>query len=238
MDALVGGDGEPAGLVGSSVGCSGIALPFGWASRYASCFAFRRSARLAIFSSLPVRNRIGLLMRKRGASVLPKRTRLHLWKFQMDPVPKERGTVPGWCRQYYREAQAPFHNASGSYSATMEPRSDNEGDRRSWPRYPVAAPIEYRVIRGRCTATGQGKTINLSSGGVLFQSDQYVANGMRIELAIGWPVRLNDVAGLTLHVTGFTLRSQGKCAAVRILRREFRTRAVAGRPVVPLRTRY
>jgi hypothetical protein len=115
----------------------------------------------------------------------------------------------------------------------MEPRGHNDGDRRSWPRYPVEAALEYRVIHGRSTATGQGKTINLSSGGVLFQSDQDVAKGVQIELAIVWPARLNDVAGLTLHVTGRTVRSQGKCAAVKILRHEFRTRPVAGRPVVP-----
>jgi hypothetical protein len=120
----------------------------------------------------------------------------------------------------------------------MEPRSDNEGDRRSWPRYPVEAALEYRVIHGRRAATGRGKTINLSSHGVLFQSDQAVAEGAQIELAIAWPARLNDVAGLTLHVTGRTVRSQGQCAAVKILRREFRTRAFADRPVVPLRTQY
>jgi hypothetical protein len=120
----------------------------------------------------------------------------------------------------------------------MEPTSENEGDRRSRPRYPLEATLEYRVILGRSTAIGQGKTINLSSGGVLFQSDQDVAEGVQIELAIAWPVRLNDVAGLTWHVTGRTVRSQGKCAAVKISRREFRTRPVAGRPVVPLRTRY
>ena len=119
----------------------------------------------------------------------------------------------------------------------MEPRSDNEGDRRSWPRYSLEAALEW-VIQGRRVARGRGTTINLSSGGALFQSDQAVAEGVQIELAIAWPARLNDVAGLTLHVKGRTVRTQGKCAAVKILRREFRTRPVAGQPVVPLRTRY
>lgn len=119
----------------------------------------------------------------------------------------------------------------------MEPRSDSKGDRRSWPRYPIDAALEW-VIHRRIAAVGRGKTINLSSGGVLFQSDQAVAEGVQIELAIAWPARLDDMAGLTLHVTGRTVRTQGKCAAVKILRREFRTRPVAGQPVVPLRTRY
>ena len=116
----------------------------------------------------------------------------------------------------------------------MEPRSDNEGDRRSQPRYPVEAALEYQVIHGRRVATGRGKTLNISSRGVLFQSNQTVAEAAPIKLEIAWPVRLNDVVGLTWHVTGRTVRSQGKCTAVKILCHEFRTRAVVGRLVVPL----
>jgi hypothetical protein len=119
----------------------------------------------------------------------------------------------------------------------MKPKNVNDGERRSWPRYSLEAALEW-VIQGRRVARGRGTTINLSSGGALFQSDQAVAEGVQIELAIAWPARLNDVAGLTLHVQGRTVRTQGKCAAVKILRREFRTRPVAGQPVVPLRTRF
>jgi hypothetical protein len=118
----------------------------------------------------------------------------------------------------------------------MEPRRDNDGDRRSWPRYPFEAALEW-VIQGRRAATGRGKTIDVSSGGILFQSEKEVAEGVQIELAIAWPVRLSDVAGLTWHVTGRTVRSQGKCAAVKILHHNIRTRPVAGRPVVPPGTR-
>ena len=119
----------------------------------------------------------------------------------------------------------------------MKPKNVNDGERRSRPRYSLEAALEW-VIQGRRVARGRGTTINLSSGGALFQSDQAVAEGVQIELAIAWPARLNDVAGLTLLVKGRTVRTQGKCAAVKILRREFRTRPVAGLPVVPLRTQY
>ena len=119
----------------------------------------------------------------------------------------------------------------------MELRRDDEGNRRLWPRYLIEAALEYRVIHGRRVTTGRGKTINLSSRGVLFQSDQAVAEGMRIELAIAWPARVNNVAGLTLHVTGRTVWSKGRRAAVKVSHHEFRTRAVAGRLAVPQRTR-
>ena len=118
----------------------------------------------------------------------------------------------------------------------MELRSASEPDRRSGPRHPFEAALQYRLIRGGMVATGRGKTVNLSSRGVLFLSDKPLAAGMQIELAIAWPACLKGVA-LTLHVTGRTVRSQGKCAAVKILYHEFRTREVAGEPVVRLRTR-
>lgn len=120
----------------------------------------------------------------------------------------------------------------------MELRRDGENNRRSSPRYLIEAALEYRVIHGRRVTTGLGKTINLSSRGVLFQSDQAVAEGMRIELAIAWPARLDNVAGLTLHVTGRTVWSKGKCAAVKVSHHEFRTRAIVGRLAVPRRTRH
>ena len=119
----------------------------------------------------------------------------------------------------------------------MGTRRHSESDRRSWPRYPFEAALEYRLIRGRKVSTGRGKTVNVSSRGVLFQSDKPLAAGAQIELAIAWPALLNDAAGLTLHVTGRTVRSQENCAAVRILRYEFRTRAAVGPVAVPPRTR-
>ena len=106
----------------------------------------------------------------------------------------------------------------------MKPTGDK--DRRTWPRYPIEAALEYRVIHGRRAATGRGRTINLSNRGVLFQSDQAVADGVQIELAIAWPARLNDVARLAWHVTGRTVWSRGKHAAVKISRCEFRMTAV------------
>jgi hypothetical protein len=96
------------------------------------------------------------------------------------------------------------------------------GDRRLNRRYPIAAELEYRAVgNDGVTLEGIGQTINLSTGGVLFQSDQALRVGLRIELAINWPARLNDSLALNLCVSGRVSRSEGNCHAVRIRAHEF-----------------
>jgi hypothetical protein len=92
-------------------------------------------------------------------------------------------------------------------------------------RYPIRADLEYRLLGdNRAVKTGTGQTVNLSSSGVLFESEDAVAPGMLVELAVPWPARLNDKVGLTLCIVGRTVRVERNCTALEILRHEFRTR--------------
>ena len=61
-------------------------------------------------------------------------------------------------------------------------------DRRGADRFPIERDIRYRVItkRGVCEE-GFGKTINISSNGVLFTTDRVLSPGKRVELSISWP---------------------------------------------------
>jgi PilZ domain len=96
------------------------------------------------------------------------------------------------------------------------------GDRRLTRRYPIATELEYRIIgREGLACSGAGQTINLSTGGVLFQSEQALTLGMRIELTIAWPARLNDAVDLNLCVSGRVARTDGKSHVVRIREHEF-----------------
>jgi len=72
--------------------------------------------------------------------------------------------------------------------------------------------------------TGVGRTVNISSGGVLVDTANSLPAGVEVELSIAWPAILNGVAALKLHVIGQTVRVQGNCTAVVIRRYEFRTR--------------
>ena len=96
--------------------------------------------------------------------------------------------------------------------------------RRLVRRFPIDVELEYKLIsRGHVVETGQGRTVNISSGGILFESRCALPPGMFIELSIAWPARLRNTVALKLHATGLTVRGHGKFTAVTIRRHMFRT---------------
>ena len=105
-------------------------------------------------------------------------------------------------------------------------------DRRTGHRYPIDVEADYRLFRqGRLVQAGHGRTIDLSSSGVLFDAGRPLAPGMKIELSIHWPGRLSEGAALQLRVEGRTVRAQAGCTALRIMDYQFRTRATASTPL-------
>ena len=99
-----------------------------------------------------------------------------------------------------------------------------EGDRRDDRRYDLRLDMRWKVIRRRrVLETGTGVTIDVSSGGVLFETARPLPAGLNIELSVSWPVLLHDVAPLQLVVFGRIVRAEGNRAAVRMAQHEFRT---------------
>jgi hypothetical protein len=104
-------------------------------------------------------------------------------------------------------------------------------ERRSNRRYPIDLSMQYDLgpqEGPEGARMGSGQVVNISSGGVLVSSDCPITPGVRIRLRLEWPARLNDSVPLALHIEGRTVRSSGPLTAVRILKSEFRTRAVSG----------
>lgn len=98
------------------------------------------------------------------------------------------------------------------------------GDRRSGYRFPVEAKLRYLLLKGKTiVAAGYGKTINISSSGLLFQSKRSLEEHQQIEISMAWPARINGSVGMQLRVSGETVRMQGDCTAVRIAHHEFHT---------------
>jgi len=98
------------------------------------------------------------------------------------------------------------------------------GDRRSDRRYDIALDLRWKVIRRRRVLdAGTGTTLDLSSGGILFETDRQLPQGLNVELSISWPVLLHNVAPLQLVVTGRIVRASGRRTAVRMMQHEFRT---------------
>src|SRR4051812_15787353 len=77
------------------------------------------------------------------------------------------------------------------------------GDRREDRRYPIPLEVNYKLIRRkRVLGSGVGRTIDLSSGGILFEADRQLPLGLNLELSIEWPALLHDIAPMRLQVTG------------------------------------
>ena len=101
-------------------------------------------------------------------------------------------------------------------------------DRRASDRFPIENDVRYKLLEAKFIAqTGQGRTQNISSGGVLFTTEAPLTLGQRIELAVDWPAQLNEHCGLKLVAMGKVVRSSADAAAINIEKYDFRTRATA-----------
>ena len=100
-------------------------------------------------------------------------------------------------------------------------------ERRSDRRYPIHADLQYSLRRYRFSMVGKGKTVNVSSHGVLFESDAILPPNMAIQLRIDWPARLNDQVRLRLHADGRVVRVEDKNIAVEVSQYSFHTLSTA-----------
>ena len=101
-----------------------------------------------------------------------------------------------------------------------------KSERRLERRYPIELELQHRKLQGgKVVVSGEGRTCNLSSGGILFHTGDLLNPGARMQLSIHWPVKLENACGLKLMVEGRVVRSTTEGTAIRIERYEFRTRA-------------
>lgn len=103
-----------------------------------------------------------------------------------------------------------------------------ERERRANDRFPIERELRYKVLSKRNEESGAGTTVNMSSGGLLFQTGKMLIPGKRVELAISWPAQLNNTCALKLVARGRIVRSHGGQTAVQIQQYEFRTVGVHG----------
>jgi hypothetical protein len=103
-------------------------------------------------------------------------------------------------------------------------------------RFPLEQEVRYKMLYGqRLAESGTGKTANMSSGGVWFNTTNTLTPGMPIEISMNWPVLLNDTCPMKLMIYGCVVRSDEKGAAVAIERYEFRTQGLRAfqQPAIP-----
>jgi hypothetical protein len=107
-------------------------------------------------------------------------------------------------------------------------------ERRAHARFNLALEMSYSVLDGgRRGETSASQTIDLSSSGLRFASVEPLPVGLRLQVAIDWPVRLDGRTALQLIATGAVVRSSGAEAVLKLESHTFKTRG-AGRKLVSI----
>lgn len=102
-------------------------------------------------------------------------------------------------------------------------------DRRAADRFPIEREVRYRVLGRRGSEqVGVGKTLNMSSSGVLFTTESLLLPGRKLEIAISWPAQLDNKCPLKFVARGRVVRSEPGVAAIEIQQYEFRTQGSKG----------
>ncbi|MBV9506110.1 MAG: PilZ domain-containing protein [Acidobacteriia bacterium] len=95
-------------------------------------------------------------------------------------------------------------------------------ERRAHGRFAMAAPMSYESLGSiGDSCRGEGRIVNLSSGGLLFQSRGTFRPGMTLEFHVPWPGPSGRVPRLRLRITGSVVRVDGSLIAVAITSYEF-----------------
>ncbi|MGD0302111.1 MAG: PilZ domain-containing protein [Bryobacteraceae bacterium] len=124
-------------------------------------------------------------------------------------------------------------NWTGIESGAAVKLERDRNDRRAADRFPIEREVRYKILnRKSVDEVGFGKTINMSSNGVLFSTDQHLLPGKRLELSISWPAQLDSKISLKLVARGRVVRSDEGKAAIEIHQYEFRTQATPGPTMV------
>jgi PilZ domain len=110
------------------------------------------------------------------------------------------------------------------WSEEVEKVDSIGGDRRQDRRYRIHLELRWKLIRRRRVLdSGVGQTIDLSSGGILFDPGRPLPVGLNVELSVSWPVLLRNEAPMQLIVSGRIVRAGQNRAAVSMSQHEFRT---------------
>jgi CheY-like chemotaxis protein len=104
-------------------------------------------------------------------------------------------------------------------------------ERRNNARFPIPLAISYQTLE-HPILSGQGtsESLNISSKGILFTSNEQFQAGQLLQVSLDWPARLENQIPLKLVAEGRIVRNANGQTAMTIDKYEFRTRRVAKPP--------
>src|ERR1700694_3727669 len=108
-------------------------------------------------------------------------------------------------------------------------KTNDDEDRRSGIRFPLQQEARFRVLESRKhTPQSTGRTVEMSSKGIVLECDRVLPVGSKVEIAVNWPAQLNDKCRLKFVAVAKVLRSANNRTALLIEKHEFRTQGAAG----------
>lgn len=115
--------------------------------------------------------------------------------------------------------------AEGYESQTNGLRGQPGRDKRAAKRFPLELELQYRT-GSRMREAIWGRTINISSSGMLIDTEVKPARGSRLSLVVSWPAMLDNRVPLRLFVEGRVVRTEQRGVAIVFRNVEFRTAGV------------
>jgi hypothetical protein len=104
---------------------------------------------------------------------------------------------------------------------------NNQRDRRASKRFSVDRIIRYRILGdGSAGVSGGGKTLNLSTSGMLIVTDRLLSPGMQLQVEVDWPLQEDAPVSLKLIAMCTVVRSEIGAialAGLKITRHDFLT---------------
>ncbi len=113
-------------------------------------------------------------------------------------------------------------------AARLAVQQTDAAERRTAVRFPIEQEVRYKVYNRNTIEVGSGRTVNMSSNGVLFTTERSLNLGERVELSVNWPAHLDNRCALKLVTSGRVVRTSNQFAAIAIERYEFRTQGTHG----------
>ncbi len=114
-------------------------------------------------------------------------------------------------------------------------KSGSGADRRNNARFPCRLSITWRTLEQPIkNGESVSETVNISSKGILFATEESFEPGQLLQVSLDWPARLGNEVPLKLVAEGRVLRNAGGQAAMSIERYEFRTRKGASQQPPPI----
>jgi len=110
-------------------------------------------------------------------------------------------------------------------SAGAQATASKDAERRTNARFDCHLAVSYQTLE-KPFLSGQGtsETLNISSKGVLFRTEEALEPGQLVQVSVDWPARLENQIPLKLVAEGRIVRNIKGVAAMTIEKYEFRTR--------------